>query len=262
MRTLILALPLLASACVVLEIHEGDGVSATEPRDVGAFSAVRATADLDVFVTRGDTPAATVTCDENLLGFIVLEVRDDTLVVRTGEGDHDAPVMLDPHTDCRVDVVAGDLTALTATGAGDLHVAGAEPLSLAEVTATGSGDVTVEPTATGDLAVLATGSGNVTVAAIEAGEVELTATGSGDLTVTSGHTGGLDVVASGSGDVDAAGLSALEVHVQVSGSGDAAVTATDSIEGTVSGSGDLTVTGAPPQRDVVATGSGEVHFVD
>lgn len=260
MRPVLLAL-VLVPACVVLEIHEGNGVSASEDREVGEFSAVRATNEVDVRVVRGEAPSARVTCDENLLDLIVVELDGDTLIVRTGEGGHGAPVSLSPQTACVVELAATQLGEVRASGSGDVSVEGEDTLGLQRVVSSGSGSVTVEPTLTPEvLEVVVSGSGDVRLQAVQAVELAVELSGSGDAVVEGGAVEELDLRVSGSGDAELAGAEALAVHVQLSGSGDGVVTATSSVDGTLSGSGDLHVFGDPAERSVQTTGSGEVVF--
>ena len=87
-------------------------------------------------------------------------------------------------------------------------------------------------------------------------------TGSGGLSVGAGTAGLLTLHDTGSGDILVRGVVAEEVDAKLTGSGNGEVTATLQIEAKTTGSGDLTVWGAPAQRDVDSSGSGEVLFAE
>lgn len=256
LRTLAL-LPLL-SGCIVIQVNEGDGVPASETRDVAAFDGVSNESQVDVRITEGDTPSVEVTCDENLLDEIDTFVDGSVLTIRT-VGDWKRGGAFLPRTTCEVDIVAPALISLENSGSGDYLVQGDTPTPLADILSTGSGDMAIHwPISVDELGVTSMGSGEIDLGGIQAGLVGLTSSGSGDISLGAGNTDELDLVSSGSGDILARDLVAVSVSATLTGSGDAEVTATESLDATLTGSGDLTVWGAPQQRDVVTSGSGDV----
>lgn len=262
MHTQRLALLLLLPGCLVLEVHRGNGVSATEERAVGAFDGVSNEIGLDVRVTLGEVPSVRVTCDENLLADLITEVEDGVLVVHTRQDGWSSANLL-PQVDCVVDVAASALTSLSTSGSGDLTVAGEVPQALSDISSSGSGDILVSaPIEVDRLDAGSSGSGLITLGAVDAHQVHLSSSGSGDVAVGEGAAVGLDLDSSGSGDLLARGLLAEEVQVWLSGSGDAEATATVAVRGGLSGSGDLTVWGAPAERDVQTSGSGDVRYAE
>lgn len=261
MRSSLSLLLALAPACVVLEFHEGNGVSATELREVGAFDALANEGGFDVFVTLGEPATVAVTCDENLLDDIEIEVEGDELVVRsTWEG---RAVSLLPRTECFVQVVTPDLRALVASGSGDVALSGPSAVSLDAITVSGSGDVLVSaPLVALQLSVVSTGSGEAALDQVSVSGLALVSTGSGGLSVNGGDAGALELQGTGSGDVLVAGVQTESAQVLLTGSGDGEISVNRSLEATLTGSGDLTVWGDPAQRDLTETGSGEVRFLE
>lgn len=246
----------------VISVHEGDGVPATQVLDVGSFDGVANETSVDVAILYGPTHAAALTCDENLLDLIEVTVQNGALTVRT-ERDGGQWIQLDPRTDCVLEVVAPALSALSATGSGDVEVVGDTGFALQDVSVTGSGDVLVHPPITVDgFEAAVTGSGTLEVDSLSAEAVGLSSTGSGGLSVSSGAAGLLELSGTGSGDLLARGLVAGEVEASLTGSGDGEVTATERITASLTGSGDLTVWGDPAEREVSSTGSGDVSFAD
>lgn len=256
MLVFMLALP----GCVIGEIVEGNGQSASEDRVVAEFSGVVATMAIPVDVVAGPAPAVRVTCDENLLEFIATDVDSGDLIVRS-ERDGDGFVAIQPTVDCRVEVTTPGANRLISTGSGLLTASGEELGGLSDVTSTGSGGLVVHGRAVAQrVSVTNTGSASVVVDGVEADTTELLSTGSGGMTVLDGATGALALTISGSGPVDAGGLVADVVNATISGSGSGQVTATESLSATITGSGGLVVFGDPEVRDVSETGSGSVTF--
>lgn len=259
-RTVFLSLlPAIVSGCIVIKVQEGNGVPATEEREVGEFSGVMNTTGFDVHVLLGAEASVAVTCDENLIDEVETRVESGVLVVSEAEHGLDTWTIF-PHADCFVQVVTPDLESLTATGGGDLDLVGDGPVSLRAVEATGGGDLLVDASiVTDELDGLASGGGDLLLGVVQADAVHLIGSGGGDISAGQGATERLEVLASGGGSVLVRPLVGQHVEVTISGGGDVEVTATESLDARLSGSGDLTWWGDPATRDVQATGSGEAH---
>jgi hypothetical protein len=226
-RTLIL-LPLLLSACAV--VH-GDGEEQLELRELSEIEGVRNTTQLDLVVDLGLEQSVEVTCDENLLDYVLTELEGQVLVLRTPPG-----VMIDPVADCYVMVTAPGVYTVDGTGSGDLVVRGAA-LGLAEVGNSGSGLVSVDGIDTEALEVDNTGSGGVQLA---------------------GAAGMADLHNSGSGGIDAQGLVCDSATIKNTGSGDISATVNGDVDVRLSGSGDVELYGEPDVGEVNDSGSGDV----
>lgn len=262
MRSSLSLLLALAPGCLVLELHEGNGVSVTEVRPVAPFVALANEGSFDVYVSQGETAEVLVTCDENLLEYVGVEVQGDTLVISASR-DGLRLVQILPRTDCYVSVVTPDLYELSTSGSGNVSVEGGSPLALAEVALSGSGDVTISaPVVVDALSVLTTGSGEARLDWIEAHDVSLLSTGSGGLEVNGGVAAALELQASGSGDALAAGLVADAASALLTGSGDGELSVVRSLSARLTGSGDLTVWGDPASTDIEESGSGEVTILE
>ncbi len=267
-RWILLAACAPAAACFV---EQGSGNPATETLDLPAFEALRVTNQVDVELDEGDAVAGELTCDDNLLDNIRIEVRNRTLVI-----DNPVNQGFRPRTDCFATITSVGLEAVEATGSGD--IAAADFLALDSIRTTGSGSIVVrstdartldvevtgsggvdvaEASGAADVSTTVTGSGNVSVARIDAELVDVAVTASGDATLE-GLADDLLISSSGSGDVDAGDLAAIDVDVNLSGSGSATVDASRSVTGRISGSGDLIVRG-DAVVDVRTTGSGDVR---
>lgn len=262
MRKLFPVLLAIAPGCAVIEVHDGDGVSVTDVREVGRFDTVSNQGEVDVAITYGPTYAAAVTCDSNLVDYIVLEQDGGTLQVKL-DRENGAWIRIAPATDCVVEIVAPELDGLRATGSGDVEVVGDTGFALSDISVTGSGDVVVYvPVEVNHFDASVTGSGTMELDSLVADDVSVKSTGSGGLSISAGSARTLDLSDTGSGDIFVRGVVAEQVDAHLTGSGDGEVTATAQITAHTTGSGDLTVWGAPTQRDVSSTGSGEILFAE
>lgn len=243
-----------------MEFHQGNGRSATEDRVVGAFDGVTAATSIPVDVTAGPESGVSVTCDSNLIEFIVTDVNDGDLVVRTVQRGG-VWVNIDPTVDCRVHITTPGVAKLASTGSGLLTASGDDLEGLRAVTSTGSGGLVVFGHAVApEVVVTSTGSGDIAIDAVVATDLTVMVSGSGEVDVSNGSAATVDLTITGSGDVDLAGVASDDVHAVLSGSGSGQVTVADELSATLTGSGDLVVFGNPDHHDVTETGSGRVHF--
>jgi Putative auto-transporter adhesin, head GIN domain len=204
----------------------GDGQKVTQPRQVGAFTAVRVEGSIDAAVKVGGAPSVAVTIDQNLQPLVITEVSGSTLVVRTkditwdGKGivEVTVPVLrgvtIEGSSDVTVDGGQGDL-ALRIEGSGDLRWSGsADKL---EASISGSGDMKLSGTAT-QASLAVAGSGDIKAGDLTSKGATISVAGSGDVEVTL-DGGSLSVSIAGSGDVVWHGKAMVE-RASVSGSGE------------------------------------------
>jgi hypothetical protein len=218
-----------------LAATHGSGRSATETRSVAEFQAVELAGAMDLTVRQGAQQSVQVQADDNLLPLLETVVESTshgaTLQLRWKKGQS-----LSMRSKVVVTVVVPKLTALVASGAGDIHLESFSTPML-KVSLSGSGNARLEGLNTEDLGISISGSGDVG--------------GSGKATK-------MKVSIAGSGDVRLGELRADEVSVSIAGSGDAAVNAQKTLDVRIAGSGDVSYTGNATVKSSVA-GSGSVN---
>ncbi len=242
-RRAALVTPLLMSLALVpmllparsLAATTGSGKSASEARTVPEFQAIALGGSMDLVVRQGAQQSVQVQADDNVLGFLetVVESHGDkgpTLQVRWKKGES-----LRLRAKVLVTVVTPKLTALVASGSGDIKLETFSTPTL-QLSLSGSGDARLESLTTDELGIRIAGSGDVT---------------------GKGSAGKLKVSIAGSGDVRLSDLRSDEVTVAIAGSGDAAVNAQKTLSVSIAGSGDVTYTGNAMVKSSVA-GSGGV----
>jgi hypothetical protein len=237
MRSLLslFVLLLACSSCHFMGFRQvrGNGVSSTRQHSVGNFTQVEVAGPMDVVLAQGPA-AARVVADENLLEYIIIEQRGNTLYVHVRKN-----INLRPKAGMKVYVTAPEYRGLQVTGSGDV---------------TGQGRITGD-----NLQIELTGSGSVTLD-LDMPKVRAEITGSGEARL-SGATRELETEINGSGSIAAYELKSEETHVDIRGSGDAEVYASKLLEIDIAGSGDVSYKGAPNVNQSVH-GSGNVHKAD
>lgn len=199
-------------------------------RQVGGFTGITDQGSLDVVVASGPY-AISVEADENLVPYILTEVRGNTLVVRFRED-----VWVSGYQRARVRVTAPDLRDLEVHGSGNLSSDG--PVG-----------------SSGPLQAAVFGSGNLDLQ-VAGTPVDGVIHGSGNL-LLSGRSSGLSATINGSGNVKALGLQAEQADVTIRGSGNLEVTTPGRLQARIFGSGDVWYRGHPA-LEIERHGSGSV----
>ena len=212
---------------------KGSGSITTITRSVGDYDQVKVAGFFDVRLVAGSEGSLTLEGEDNLLEYIVTEVKDGALKIRVQKGK-----TLRPSTNkmIRITVPFKNISGVSLSGSGDVWN---EDIITSESFITslaGSGDVKLE---------------------IEARNIEANVSGSGDLTLT-GKAENIEASLAGSGDINARNINAENAYVRVAGSGDISVHSTKSLKARVSGSGDIDSYGNPDKQDTKVAGSGDI----
>jgi hypothetical protein len=220
----------LLAAALIKETVVGSGKAGTEDRAVGPVQDVSLSGIGNLTIRQGDTPALSVTADDNLLPFIETETSGKKLTIRTKSG-----YTLRPSGPVNITLTVPKLEKLTVSGSGN---ATAEKLT---------GDI---------LSVKLSGAGNATLRDATYKSVTISLSGAGNARLT-GTAEKATASISGAGEIDAAEFKVATAEVKVSGAGNASVWATDTLKARVSGAGDVTYKGNPRVEKKVS-GAGSV----
>lgn len=213
---------------------KGNGKEVTIERNTGEYDSISLSGWFDVDLVSGQEGAITLKGEENLLEYIITEVKNGKLIVKTEKG-----VNLKSsgwNSEIRITIPVESINAVSMSGSGDIVGKTTMKSDSFTTTMSGSGDITLD---------------------IESNTLSASMSGSGDINLT-GKTKRFDATISGSGDIAAYGLDAENVSATVSGSADIEVTATKSIKARVSGSGDISYRGNPDKIDTKTSGSGDI----
>tara|TARA_R110000765_G_scaffold161491_2_gene265983 strand:- start:541 stop:1266 length:726 start_codon:yes stop_codon:yes gene_type:complete len=213
---------------------KGNGNNVTIERSTGDYEGIAVSGWFDVDLVSGNEGDITLQGDENLLEYIITEVKDGKLVIKTEKG-----VNLKSSSwksEIRITVPVESISLVSMSGSGDIVGKTKIKSDKFSTAMSGSGDITLD---------------------IESNSLSASMSGSGDITL-SGTTKDFDATISGSGDIEAYNLEADNVSATVSGSADIQVTAKKSIKARVSGSGDISYRGNPEKVDTKTSGSGDI----
>lgn len=231
--TLILAITASCSAQWGKKI-KGNGNKVTIERSTSDYDAIAVSGWFDVDLVEGKEGQLTLEGESNLLEYIVTEVKNGKLIIKTENNVNLKPS--DWNGGIRITVPVERISAISLSGSGDIVGKTTLKTDDLETTMSGSGDITLD---------------------VDAGTIDASMSGSGDITF-SGSTTDFSATISGSGDIKAFDLEADNVKATVSGSADIRVTANKMLEARVSGSGDIRYRGNPEKLDTKTSGSGDI----
>lgn len=187
----------------------GSGTTVTETRDVPPFERIDLHGSGRVEVTVGSAQRVEVTTDDNVIGRLLTEVEDDTLVIRLSRGSYrhvDGP---------HVTITVPELRGVSIRGSGEVRATDIRAPSF-RASISGSGDMQLHG-GVGRLHASISGSGDMHLSRLRAREAVVKIAGSGDmrLTVLESLSGKI----AGSGDVRVHGSPQLH-DWKTAGSGD------------------------------------------
>jgi hypothetical protein len=226
---------LFTGSCVMRTI-EGSGNITTETREASGFERVGLSNMGVVVLTQGETEGLTVRADDNLMEYVVTEVRDGTLWI--GLTRKASVGSLRPTEPIVFDVSVRELSGLSVSG---------------------SGLIEIGRLVTDFLSIAVSGSGDIDIGDLTAGEVNAAISGSGRVSVA-GEARVQTVSVSGSGRYSAQDLVTQDGDVSVSGSGLVALNATERLDVGISGSGTVRYSGDPRVTEDIS-GSGRLVHV-
>lgn len=232
--TLLLALGTIAATQAQKKI-KGNGKVVTVERSTDDYDGVSVSGWFDVELVNGNEGTITIKGEENLMEYIITEVKEGKLVIKPKKGYYLSPSNW-KNGGIDITVPVEEISMVAMSGSGD--ITGKKRLEADEfkTAMSGSGDISLE---------------------VVSKTLKVAMSGSGDISLK-GRTTDLEVAISGSGDVNAFDLEADNVEATVSGSADIKVTANKMIKARVSGSGDIYYKGNPSKIDSKASGSGDI----
>lgn len=233
---------------------KGSGKLDTKVVQTKDYDAVQLNGSIDVELVVGQEGKIEIKGDDNLLEYVVVEVRGDKLVIQTKDNFNYMS-----KRGLRVRVPVKSISDVSLNGSGDIVSTDRIVAKDISINLQGSGDIEMDIEAP-IIRVSLQGSGDIELNA-QAAVIDAKLRGSGDIDIE-GMTDKLGVSVNGSGDFNGFGLTANDTDVSVQGSGDAAVIAKETIKAYASGSGDVVYKGNPSSSDINTSGSGDVRKYD
>ena len=178
------------------KIVRGNGVEAQKIFEVGEFNSISLAGSSDIIFTQtGGERSVVLHSDENLLDYYIVEVKGNTLVVRTKPN-----MAISPRAESYVSVSAPALEAVSVAGSGDIvidnDVQVDGPFS---ASVSGSGDITADRIVCKEFEAKVAGSGDIDAGPVTAEDINLSIAGSGDIALELIDAGDVTAKISGSG---------------------------------------------------------------
>lgn len=237
MKKIILIAAVLLSTYGYAQKIKGNGNMKTITRTTGEYDGIKCSGSFDYILVSGTEGTITLEGEENLLEYIITEVKGNNLIVKQKDRVNLSPSL---NKTIKITIPFKDISSVSLSGSGDLWNTQVISATNFEASLAGSGDVTLD---------------------IKATSIKSDLSGSGDLTLK-GQTDSLEATVSGSGDFDASKLQSNHTDVSLTGSGDADVVSNKSLKARVTGSGDIEYKGNPEQEDTKVIGSGSIRKDD
>jgi len=231
---LLIAVLLVVTTIQAQKKVKGNGKMTSITRTTSDYDGIRCAGSFDYVLVAGTEGSIKIEGEENLLQYIITEVKNGSLIVKTEDRMN---LYCSKNKTIKITIPFKDVDNVSLAGSGDL-------VSEDKITAT-------------SMSVSLAGSGDLKLK-IEASSTKASVAGSGDLTLM-GSTNNLDANVSGSGDFHGFDLLANTTDVSVAGSGDADVVSNKSLKARVAGSGDIRYKGNPKIEDSKVAGSGSIE---
>jgi len=212
---------------------KGNGNMTTITRTTSDYDVISCAGSLDYKLVAGDEGKITIEGEENLLEYIVTEVRDGKLKVKTKNNVY---LKTSYNKTIKITIPFEDINRVSLSGSGDMWNEDTIKASSFKASLAGSGDLVLK---------------------VDVSDLEGSVAGSGDLTLK-GNTNNLKAKVAGSGDFHGFNLQSNHTEVSVAGSGDAEVVSNESLKARVAGSGDIEYKGNPDKEDTKVSGSGSI----
>ncbi|WP_142785680.1 head GIN domain-containing protein [Changchengzhania lutea] len=209
---------------------KGNGKIKTETRTTSNYDAVTCAGSMDFILVSGKEGDIKIKGDENLLEYIVTEVKNNALIVKVKKGKS-----IYSKKGIVITIPFEDINKVSLAGSGDLMNEDTITTRKFHVSLSGSGDIKLD---------------------VKTDAIESAIAGSGDITLE-GLTNTLKVKVAGSGDFHGFDLQANDTEVSIAGSGDVKVVSNTNLKASVVGSGDIVYKGSP-KLDTKITGSGSI----
>lgn len=214
-------------------VIQGSGNIVTESRSVSNFNRISMSWVGNLIITQGEEESLTVKAENNIMQYIITEVRDDTLYL--GFDTEKYKIIL-PGKPVEYNLKLKNIVGLNVSGSGNIESDSIETDSI---------DFNLS------------GLTNVNIRMLKAERLNIKISGSSNVGLI-GKVNEQDIKISGSGSYDAGDLFSKKVNLKVSGSGKTTIWATESLDVNISGSGTVEYYGNPTIRSSIS-GSGKIN---
>ncbi len=209
----------------------GNGNIVQVTREVPNFQNLENLGSFDVEIQPGNNYALKIVGDDNLIPYVMTEVKDGSLQIYYKKNTNIA------NDHVHVVVTCPFLNSIETAGSGDIRSTGIIANNkMIEISSLGSGDMDMT---------------------FDAPALKFKGAGSGNFKA-SGQTRDVDCVLAGSGSFDGKDLKSENAKINITGSGSVKIFASVTLSANITGSGEILYWGNPSLKEVKVAGSGKV----
>jgi hypothetical protein len=222
-------------------VVQGNGDIVTKTYDVSGFDHLDVSSAVQVELSQGGGESVSVETDANLIRYLEVEVRGETLYV--GLNDDARGLNISPTRGIDFTISVDELKRLKVSGASNV-AAGALESGDFMLSASGASDVEIEALSAIEVRIEASGSSDVSVVDLRAVRLDTAASGSSTVEVR-GEVAGQVADVEGASRYEAERLQSEEAYVECSGASDAALRVGETLEVEASGASNVRYYGEP-----------------
>jgi len=209
----------------------GNGNEITKTRTISDFDALGVAGSFDIILVQGNDNKVTIKADENLMEYIVTDVKNGSLKIKSKKGYN-----LKSRKTISITVTFDNLENVSLSGSGDITSDDVLKSTSLKLSLSGSGNISL-PVDTGELSSNISGSGNIKL---------------------NGNSDKFSCAIAGSGNINAYDMKAGTTNAKIAGSGNVKVNAVNEIHAKIAGSGNVLYTGNPEVEKSNSAGSGSL----
>ncbi|MCK5839679.1 MAG: DUF2807 domain-containing protein [Bacteroidales bacterium] len=195
---------------------EGNGVVVSDDRPVKPFSAIQIGGAFEVILTQGDKVSLKIEADENLLDYIITEVRGGKLIIETESEIRRCKEL-------KAYITFVELESLELSGAVEIKGEGRLDFNKLNIDASGATEINMD---------------------ITAGILKMDISGASEVSL-SGDADEVYIEASGASELSTHDLETKTFFLDISGAGEATIYVTEKLDVTVSGAAHVAYSGNP-----------------
>jgi Putative auto-transporter adhesin, head GIN domain len=229
----------------------GSGNPVTKQYDYSDFSGVRVDNAFAATVTRGDAFAVSVTVDDNLVEYLRIEVKGDTLRIGLD------PTVSYHNTTLKATVTMPSLRALEVNGGASADVQGFASQDALDLLLSGAGKADFSGISAGKVGIEVSGGAHLS-GGLQAQELNGEVSGAGQVSFE-GSASRAKLEASGAGKLDLKDFNVQEADLQLSGGANGTVSVTGTLNVEASGGAHLDYYGSPTVSKMDVSGGAQVN---
>ncbi len=209
---------------------KGNGTIISETRNSSDYDKIGVGGSFDVELVKGKEGKITIKADENLMEYIVTEVKKGTLKIKAKKN-----YKLKPTNTIKITVSFENIEGVSLAGSGDIFSKNVIESNNFKVNVAGSGEINLK---------------------VDTQTVKSNIAGSGNINL-SGNSKDFNCSIAGSGNFNGYDLQTTQASVRIAGSGNVKINAAENLNAKIAGSGNVYYTGSPEVAKSTA-GSGSV----